>query len=440
MEPTKSLRWIAVAVLVCLAAEGFAQPAPEPAGQLKFVVILTRHGVRSPTWTLEQLNEFSTEPWPEWGVAPGKLTPHGFKLMKLFGAYDRAYFAKEGVLSATGCADADRVYFWANTEDRTRETGRALAEGMWPGCAVEVHSLGEGATDPLFNPVPAGVGKPDRERAAASVLGRIGGNPAALLESYRPALETMQRVLLGCKPGAKCPPEGKTVKQSLLQLPSAVEAGKGDSLADMRGPLRTGSTLSEDFLLEYANGMPDKDVGWGRVNEANLREMMLIHTAYEDLLRRTPYIARTQASNMWSHILKTMEQAATAKAVPGALGKPGQRVLILVGHDTTICNLASMLRLSWQLPGYQRDDTPPGGALVFELWQQPANGAHSVRAYYVAQTLEQMRKALPVTPDSPPGRAALFVPACSTAKEGFACGWKEFQRAVEAAIDPEFVK
>jgi hypothetical protein len=139
-------------------------------------------------------------------------------------------------------------------------------------------------------------------------------------------------------------------------------------------------------------------------------------------------------------LLKTIEQAIAGKPLAGALGKPGDRALILVGHDTNIANMAGMLGLSWLLPGYQRDDTPPGGALVFELWRASATGDHTVRTYYMAQTLEQMRKALPVTLDAPPGKAAVFVPACSTAGEGFPCAWKAFQRALEAAIDPAFVR
>jgi 4-phytase/acid phosphatase len=102
--------------------------------------------------------------------------------------------------------------------------------------------------------------------------------------------------------------------------------------------------------------------------------------------------------------------------------------------------MAGMLGLSWLLTGYQRDDTPPGGALVFELWRAPAAGEYTVRTYYMAQTLEQMRKALPVTLDAPPGKAAVFVPACSTAGEGWPCPWKAFQRALESAIDPAFVR
>src|SRR6516162_6295611 len=150
--------------------------------------------------------------------------------------------------------------------------------------------------------------------------------------------------------------------------------------------------------------MAEEEVGWGRVNETNLREMMSLHAAYSDLLRRTTYIARVQASNLLSHILKTMEQAIAGRAVPGALGKPSDRVVVIVGHDTNLSNVSEMLGLSWLIQRYQRDDTPPGGALVFELWHRPINQENTVRTYCMSQTLEQMRKALPVTLEGPPSQ------------------------------------
>ena len=96
---------------------------------LKFVVFMSRHGVRSPTGKVDQLNEYSKQPWPSWSVPPGYLTEHGARLMTLFGAYDRELLAAQGLLAPTGCADAEHIRIVADSDQRTRETGRALAAG-----------------------------------------------------------------------------------------------------------------------------------------------------------------------------------------------------------------------------------------------------------------------------------------------------------------------
>jgi 4-phytase / acid phosphatase len=130
-----------------------------------------------------------------------------------------------------------------------------------------------------------------------------------------------------------------------------------------------------------------------------------------------------------------MEQAMKGRSVGGSLGDVEDRILIIVGHDT---NIAGMVGISWLIDGYQRDDTPPGGALVFELWQQPG-GDMAVSTYFVAQSLEQMRRASPLTLDSPPLKSPIFVPGCSTADQRMTCPWKAFQHTMESVIDPAFV-
>ena len=427
-----------VAIFLTASAAVAVSQDTDTRPKLKFIVILTRHGVRSPTWTQTDLNAYSSEPWPGWGVPPGNLTPRGSKLMTLFGSYYRLYFAASGLLSPTGCEEAGHVYFLADAESRTRETANAMAAGMMPGCNLNVHSVSE-KKDPLFSPLSAGIAKPpDRALAAASISGRIGANPNALVGTYRQAFGTLREMLFGCAPDITCPAEQKPGKRSVMNQPSSVEAGEGDHAADLRGPLRIGSTLSEDFLLEYVNGMDGKDLGWGRLDAGKLLEILKLHAAYADLARQTPYVARLQSSNLLSHVLRSMEQAVRDSSVPGSLGEVGDRVLIVVGHDTNISNIAGLLGISWLLDGYPPDDTPPGGALVFELWQQ-ARGEMAVSTYYLAQSPDQMRKLIPLTRDSPPLRSPIFIPGCSTADQKMSCPWKAFQHIIESAIDPVFV-
>jgi hypothetical protein len=83
---------------------------------------------------------------------------------------------------------------------------------------------------------------------------------------------------------------------------------------------------------------------------------------------------------------------------------------------------------------------PPGGALVFELWQAPTPSGYEVRIYYTAQTLEQMRDLTALTLDKPPARANVFLPGCSAGRANFPCDWKAFQQTLKTAIDPAFVK
>lgn len=399
------------------------------------MVIVTRHGVRSPTGKTDLLNQYSREPWPAWSVPPGYLTPHGAHLMTLFGAYDRDLLASQGLLSAHGCADAANVKIIADSDQRTRETGKALAAGLAPGCSLEVQALPEGTHDPLFHSSSAGVDLTDKLLATAAISGRIGGNPQALVEAYRPQLNALEAILQQCNPAVNG--TAKPAPLSLFDLPSSIAPGKGDHLVELHSPLGLASSMTENFLLEYTEGMDAANVGWGRVDEAKLRELLQLHEASEEIERRTPYIARIQSSNLLAHLLDSMRQAVDAKPVAGALTKPGDRLLILVGHDTNLSNIAGALGLDWIIDG-RRNDTPPGGALIFELWKKRGAPEYSVRTFYSAQTLDQMRNATPLGLQNPPQRAPVFVPGCSQSDS--ACKWTAFQQLIHAEIDSVLVQ
>ena len=84
-----------------------------------------------------------------------------------------------------------------------------------------------------------------------------------------------------------------------------------------------------------------------------------------------------------------------------------------VGHDTNIANLAGIMDVTWTQAGYQRNQTPPAGALVFEVRLGP-DKKQRVYTSYLAQSPEQMRKAVPLTLELPPAES------CGTALNALA--------------------
>ena len=417
-----------------------AQAAPPPAlkqAQLKFVVVLTRHGVRSPTGEPSRYEQYSRAAWPQWEVPPGYLTPHGFENMKLFGAWDRTLLARQGLLSAAGCADSAQVWFYADSDQRTRESGRALAEGIFPGCPPPVHGLSEGTPDDLFHPGrvenlhadPAT--DPPVEPPTETLQRRAEAHQ--LMRQYRPQITQMDQILATCGPALS--PDHRRI--SLFDIPTTPSSGKSGHSDDPPSPVGTAATLGENFLLEYTQGMPMSEVGWGCVSRSTLNSLIAIHNAAADYEQRVPWVARRDASGLVDRIRAAMQQAVTDRAVPGAPNPPGERALFLVGHDTNLTTVAALLHLTWTAGG-RHDDTPPGSALVFELWRSGGSGDYFVRVLFTAQTLEQLRNATPLTQIHPPLRVPLTIGGCSKAGAD-TCSWAAFSQLSGRAIDPNYV-
>ena len=183
--------WLISLVLVVLAQPGFSEDV------LQQVVIVTRHGVRSPTWTPERLNQYSATPWTDFGVPPGYLTPRGRDLMKMMGGFYHDFYSNSLLKDMQSCDNAKRVYFWADTDQRTLETARALTESILPACKIEVNSKPSGVSDPLFNAIETGVAKPDYNLSIAAVQGRVGPKLDVLQDTYRAEFQSLQNVLNG---------------------------------------------------------------------------------------------------------------------------------------------------------------------------------------------------------------------------------------------------
>lgn len=391
-------------------------------GELLRVVVLSRHGVRSPTGPPETRARWTVSKWPDFKVPPGNLTPRGGELAQLMGAYYRDYLAEQGLFSRAGCPAQERMLVHADADQRTRVTAERFVEGFAPGCGLPVRKA-DSERDPLFHPVEANLCKFNLEQARASVMQRAGGDFAALARTERDTLHALQGILQCCTPklcdksfggpGGPC---------TLPALPTRLKVDPAK--ISLEGGLAIASTYAEILLLEYGNGFSGKEFGFGRADVAKMQQGFKLHALASDIVQRAPYIAQRQGSMLLGKITDALVSEAN-----------DPRFLLFVGHDTNIANVAALLGANWHLQGYQANQTPPGGALVFEL-RRGRDGQLRVYGTYLSQSLNQLREARPLGVRSPPLKQALRIPACSGDREGHPCLLADFVKAARLAVDP----
>jgi 4-phytase/acid phosphatase len=161
------------------------------------------------------------------------------------GSYYRAYYTSLGLLTGRPDADGSRIFFRADSDERTIASAQALAAGLVPSIPVRVHALPQGQPgDPLLNAYDTYRGHWDHGVVKAAILGRIGGDPRLLAEEARPTIEALERILLG-RDGM--PPSGKV---SLFDLPVSIDVDEN--------LFWQAYEIVEAFTLEYADAMPLK--------------------------------------------------------------------------------------------------------------------------------------------------------------------------------------
>lgn len=405
----KALLTLAVAVPSLLASAAQAaspSPPPGPARDgpvLERVVAIARHGVRSPTQSPEALAAITGRPWPIWPVAPGELTDHGAQALARMGGYLREVYTREGLLPRQACPAADAVQVWADGHDqRTRRSGQVLADALAPACGVTARHGPETEIDPVFEAANTGVCPVDPDQALAALKARTDDGGAIVRPTEAKALAALQAIVApdGCR---------ATAGFCLLGETGFASGKKGVKLT---GPLGIGPSLAEDLLLEYVQGLPKSQVGWGAAGDATaIAGVMPVHERSADLLRQTPYLALHNGAVMAMTVLDLLQgQAPSSRHAPSL--SPTARLVVLAGHDTNLSNMAGTFDLAWTLPN-QPDVTAPDTVLAFELWRD--HGVKTVRAVVYSQSLEQLRSARRLDSNHPAGVTPVAIPGCADA-------------------------
>lgn len=389
----------AVAMPLAAPAIGAALPAadsadlapPAPGLTVERIVMVYRHGLRAPLDTEIGAASYARQPWPAWATPNALLTPHGREGMRLLGRYDRSLFTSLGLLAAQGCPDERNIEIYTDSDSRSIASGDELREGLAPGCQIATLHKAPDTPDLTFTANAPGAAPFDGDTALASINAYTHGGPGALIAPYRAQIGELEKIL-GCRAAddqAGC---------GIADIPSRLTADRNG--LRLEGPIDVTSGTAEVFLLEYAEGMPMADVGWGRAGIGKLTEISRLHALLFDIYDRAPYMARRTAAELGPRVRALLTDAA------------GPKVMMFVGHDNNIAALASLLGATFQIPSYGREDPPIGGALGFELLADAKDGQRYVRVFYQAQTLDQLRDLSPLTLATPPATQILS-PRCA---------------------------
>lgn len=370
------IRISALVLLLLAAVSPLAARAQTSANEKPIVaIVMTRHGVRSFTHTPAAYD------WPNWSpVAPGYLTAHGYRLMTYFGRYYRSYFDSHGLAMRCG---SHGTYVYADLDQRTLETARALIQGACgsPDALPLYHDArtGPGVNDTLFDGADwlVAAGKVDAAASRAAVMATLPTPPSAIVTQHGADFAALQR-LLDARCSGTCPP---------VTGGASIVTAKGAGLAELRGPVDTGSSYAESLFLEESQCGPALDPG-------KLAAAMRLHVLEYDVNARNAYASRVRGGNIFAHIVGLLEEkAGLAHPAVGVPDISADSVVMISGHDTQLGALGGILDAHWALRGgLVADDMPPGGALIFELYRTAAND-YRVRLRFAYETLAQYRSS-----------------------------------------------
>jgi 4-phytase/acid phosphatase len=362
-------RPLLIAALLAAAPLAAREPAPPRGLTVDRVVVLMRHGVRPPTKSPPMPKGYARDPWPGWSVPPGHLTLHGAQAVRLAARYDRAEWIAAGLLPRRGCP---RVRVVADSDQRTIATAEHYAAALAPGCATTVEHKPQGVPDPLFSPIEEGAVAFDAEAARRAVLADAGPEGiAAEARRLGPLIARLDAILCG----------GATPTCGVGREPTALAPSKPGEEPELTGALDRGSTAAQILLLQYADGKPMTEVGWGRATAADVTALSELHAAEFRLVARPRYMAKVNL-------------ALLAPLIAGSLSDAAPAVTMISGHDTDVASLGGLLGLHWRVPGLAADDPAPGGAIILQRLRDRA-GRSYVRALYRSQTPAQIRALTP---------------------------------------------
>lgn len=351
--------------------------------ELKEVVVMSRHNIRSPLSSGGAAYQRVTpHEWFAWSSPGSQLSLRGGVLETEMGQFFRKWVVGEGLLPDNYRPEGDEVLFYANSRQRTFATAKYFSAGFLPFANVEItHKLAEDKMDPVFTPQFTKMNDTYRQQVLAEMEAMNGGWQA-WMEKVQPTLTLMEQLLdMANSPAAL---QGDTTHFWFNDTQFKIEK---DSEPKMTGGYTLANSVADALVLQCYE--TESMAVWGQeLTQAQWRDICAVKEVYDGLLFTTHAAAVNLAYPLVSRIREELQ-------------RNDRKFMFLCGHDSNLANIGAAL--GFVFPETEQAfelHTPIGSKLVFEKWGDGSEEYVAVNLVY--QAVEQLQGRTLLSLEAPP--------------------------------------
>ena len=383
---TKQFLWMLAAILTISGMNVLAQTKRSDdfraKYELKEVVVMSRHNIRSPLSSggaaYQRVTPYT---WFTWSSPSSQLSLRGGVLETEMGQFFRQWVVSEGLLPDNYRPEGDEVLFYANSRQRTFATAKYFSAGFLPFANVEItHALAEDKMDPVFTPQFTKMNDAYRQQVLAEMQALHGG-PQAWMAAQQKTLTLMEEVLdMAHSPAAA----NDTTHFWYDDVQFMIEKG---SEPKMTGGYTLANSVADALVLQCYESESFAPFGHELTME-QWRDICAVKEVYDRLL----FTSHAAAVNLAYPLVSRIREE---------LNRSDRKFMFLCGHDSNLASISAALGL--QLPETENAlerHTPIGSKLVFEKW---SNGSEEfVAINLVYQSVQQLQDRTLLSTDVPP--------------------------------------
>ncbi len=332
--------------------------------ELKEVVVMSRHNIRSPLSSGgAAYRRVSPYEWFKWTSPSSQLSLRGGVLETEMGQFFRKWVVDAGLLPDNYRPVDDDVLFYANSRQRTFATAKYFSAGFLPFANVEIqHKFEEDKMDPVFTPQFTKMNDAYRQQVLDEINAMHGG-PQAWMQSVQPTLTLLEQVI-----DMEHSPAAQNDTTHFWYDDTQFKLEKGDE-PKMSGGYTLANSVADALVLQCYESESMAAFGT-ELSEEQWRAICGVKEVYDGLLFTTHSAAVNLAYPLVSRIREE-------------LANNNRKFMFLCGHDSNLASISAALRLNLPETDHALElRTPIGSKLVFEKWSDGSEDYVAINLVY----------------------------------------------------------